>query len=226
MRWFRHSAYGFLATVFLGLSAQAASKAPAIVFGKWLAVEWHNGAAEEKPLPLKVRALFVSGRMREYTLGEPHVVTDSLFVIQRAYRLNDLLPGEKGSAPRWRWQPGGWLLVNRVTGRVSQLTLPHFDAHHSVATWYRDYVAYCGLSEDGYKIFAVVAQLGRRKPLLQHELGRADQADLADVECATPRWQRRPTRVTFEPAGRTSLTFEVRGHAAEPAAAEPEDSTE
>jgi hypothetical protein len=66
----------------------------------------------------------------------PHEVTDRLFVIRRAYRLNDNLPPETG-VPRWQWQRGGWLMVDRVTGRVSQVALPEFDAFYSAASWYR-----------------------------------------------------------------------------------------
>ncbi len=214
-----------LTAAYFALAVQAASRAPMITFGKWMAVEQFIGPSDDKSIPLKVRALFVNGRMREYTVGEPHVVTDSLFVVQRAYRLNDLLPQEKSEPPRWRWQRGGWLLVNRTTGRVSQVSLPHFDPQHSEAAWYRDYVSYCGLADDGQKMVAVVVQLGRRKPVLRRELGHTPQADLPDVACSAPRWQR-PARVTFEPAGASAITFEIRGHAAEPAAAEPEESAE
>lgn len=226
MRRLRHLAFAQLAALLLAIAAHAAPKAPTIYFGKWQAVEWYAGAAEDKALPLKIRALYVNGRMRDHTLGEPHTVTDALFVVRRAFRLNDRLPGEKNPPPRWRWQRGGWLLVNRVTGSVSQLRLPSFDPYHSAASWYRDYVAYCGLSDDGQKLHAVVVQLGRRKPVLQRDLGRAQDVDLPDAQCAPPRWQRQPARVTFEPAGGAALTFEIRGHAAESVSAEPEESTE
>ena len=46
--------------------------------------------------------------------------------------------------------------VDRLTGRVSQLNLPEFDPFYSTASWYRDYIAYCGVSEDGKKLYAVV----------------------------------------------------------------------
>ncbi len=222
----RLPAMALLAAAWFTLAAQAAPKAPAIYFGKWLAVEWYAGPAEDQALPLKVRALYVNGRMRDYTLGEPHMVTDQLFVVRRAYRLNDALPEEKNSTPLWRWQRGGWLLVNRVRGSVSPLRLPDFDPYHSAAAWYRDYVAYCGLSDDGQKLYAVVVQLGRRKPVLRHELGPAHPGDRPDAQCAAPRWQRRSARVTFEPAGGAPQTFEVRGRAAEPAAAEQEEPAE
>jgi len=61
--------------------------------------------------------------------------------------------------------------VDRLTGRVSQLNLAEFDPFYSTASWYRDYIAYCGVSEDGKKLYAVVAQVGRRKPILKKDVG-------------------------------------------------------
>ncbi|MGH9670882.1 MAG: hypothetical protein ACRD3A_12330 [Terriglobales bacterium] len=199
---------GRLAWILLVMSAAAlAAPGPhAIAFGKWVTVKWSADTAENKPLEMKVRPLYVDDRLREYTLGESHEITDRLFVVQQAYRLNDVLPGERG--PRWKWQRGGWLMVERSSGRVRRLSLPEFDASHSQASWYRDYAAYCGSSEEDGKRYAVVAQLGRRKPLLRQELG---------AECAAPAWQRSPARVTFETAGGEKRTYEVRGHAVDPA---------
>ncbi len=222
----QHPALVLLAPVLLALAAQAAPKPPAIYFGKWMAVEWYAGPSEDQALPLKVRALYVNGRLRDYILGEPHQVTDQLFVVRRAYRLNDALPDEKNSAPLWRWQRGGWLLVDRVRGSVSQLRLPSFDPHRSHSAWYRDYVAYCGLSDDGQKLYALVVQIGRRQPVLNRELAPARAGDGQDAPCKAPRWQRRPARVTFEPAGGAAASFEIRGHAAEPAAAAQEEAAE
>ena len=88
-----------------------------------------NGAPEPtKPsvLTSKVRALYVDGRARESTLGAAHDITERLFVVRRAFRVNDNLPGD-AAATHWMWQRGGWLLVDRMTGRVSSLTLPEFD---------------------------------------------------------------------------------------------------
>jgi len=172
-----------------------------------------RGACEGKPLELKVRALFVDTRLKEYTTGAPHDVTDRLFVVRRVFRLNDTLPAESASAPRWVWERGGWLLVDRVTGRVAQIPLPEFDPFYSTGSWYRDYIAYCGVSDDGKKLFAVVAQLGRRKPILKKLLGEPDGDDLPDSECPAPAWQRQPTRVTFQPDDTQKITFSVRGHA-------------
>jgi len=107
------------------------------------------------------------------------------------------------------------LLVDRSTDRVSQINLPDFDPFYSVASWYRDYAAYCGLSDNGEKVHAVVAQLGRKKPVMRKELGAASQSDTPDSECPAPHWQRQPTRVTFDHGSGPTLTFDIRGHAAD-----------
>lgn len=161
---------------------------------------------------LRTRALLVDGLAKEYVIGIPHEVTDRLFVVRRAFRVNDGLPEESGA--HWQWQRGGWLLVDRVTGRVSALNLPEFDALYSAASWYRDYVAYCGVSDDGKKTYAIVAQINRRKPVLKKALSNDGLADDAspDSACAFPSWQKRPIRVSFEAAGVPKQTYEIRGH--------------
>ncbi len=162
-----------------------------------------------------VRALYVDGRTRESTLGAPHEITERLFVVRRAFRVNDTLPGDKPVAPGWVWQRGGWLLVDRLTGHISAIALPEFDPYYSVASWYRDYAAYCGVSDDGKKLFAIVFQVGRRKPVLKKPLGDAGGDDEPDSECPSPVWERRPVRVTFEPDENQKTTYSVRGHAAD-----------
>jgi hypothetical protein len=107
----------------------------------------------------------VDARVKEFVTGAPHEITERLFVVRRVFRLNDGLPDDP--TPKWQWQRGGWLLVDRGTGRISPVNLPDFDASYSASSWYRDYVAYCGVSDDGKKTFAVVAQLNRRKPVLK-----------------------------------------------------------
>jgi hypothetical protein len=196
-----------------GMSAWAVSKPHVISFGKWSVVKWSVGADEKTALDLRVRALFVDTRLKEYTTGLPHDVTDRLFVVRRVFRLNDSLPQENGAVPRWQWQRGGWLMVDRVTGRVTQIALPEFDAYYSTASWFRDYVAYCGVSDDGKKLFAVVAQLGRRKPILRKPLGEPGGEETPDSECPAPEWQRAPVRVTFEPEENQRLSYAVHGHA-------------
>jgi len=191
----------------------AATKVHVITFGKWMSVEWLPASTgQDKPLTLKVRALVVDGRVKEYVIGVPHEVTDRLFVVRRAFRVNDSLPEEP--SPRWVWQRGGWLLVDRATGKVSPINLPEFDALFSAASWYRDYVAYCGVSDDGKKISAVVAQVGRRKPVLKKALAGDGLSDDAapDSACPAPSWQRDPARVSFQPPGGAKETFAIRGH--------------
>jgi hypothetical protein len=107
----------------------------------------------------------------------------------------------------------GGSLVDRLTGRVSQIHLPEFDPFYSTASWYRDYIAYCGISDDGKKLFAIVAQLRRRKPILKKPLGEPGGEDDPDSECPAPGWQRQPTRVAFEPDENQKVTFAIRGHA-------------
>ncbi|HTC46078.1 MAG TPA: hypothetical protein VK722_02055 [Candidatus Aquilonibacter sp.] len=200
-------------------TAFSTNKPHIITFGKSISVQWfaERDAENAKAIPLKVRPLLVDARMKEFTLGLPHDVTDRLFVIRRAFRMNDSLPEESASPPHWQWQRGGWLLVDRVTARISPLNLPEFDTQYSAVSWYRDYAAYCGLSDDGKKIYAVVAQINRRKPVLKKVLDSAAMKDeekipSPDSICPAPAWQRSPARVSFEPTNAAKQTFAVRGH--------------
>jgi hypothetical protein len=193
----------------------AAAKPKILSFGKWMPVKLFIGPTEDKTTPMNVRALMWDGKIKEFTTGEPHDVTDRLLVVRRAYRLNDNLPAENKKQPRWVWQLGGWLLVDRTNGRVANVALPEFDPFYSEASWYRDYVAYCGISENSEKIYAVVAQIGRRKPILRKELGRASNGETPDSECGAPQWERNPARVTFLPKNAAKMTYSVQGHAAD-----------
>jgi hypothetical protein len=209
------------------LANVAAARQPAITFGKWLPVKWSVGPAEDKTLDLQVRGLSVNGSLREFTIGEPRDITDRLFVVRRAYRINDRLPEDPKKLPKWKWQRGGWLLVDKLGGRVSELKLPYFDPFYSAASWYRDYVAYCGLSDDAEKLYAIVARIGERQPVVRKELGPAKGAEMPDSECDTPTWQRPPVRVTFAPKGGQAVTFAIRGRGGDLLApeAEPPDKT-
>jgi hypothetical protein len=203
-------------------NAAAASKVHVIAFGKWTTVLYVADSAaepgENKPLTLRVRALVIDGRIKEFTLGAAHDVTDRIFVIQRAFRVNDNLPQES-SSPHWQWQRGGWLLVDRITARVSSLNLPEFDAAFSAVSWYRDYAAYWGVSDDGKQIYAVVAEINRRKPIMKTpgiKLAKDDHEGSApDCTCAIPEWQRDPARVTFEANQSLKNTYVIRGHASD-----------
>ncbi len=86
---------------------------------------------------------------------------------------------------------------------------------YSVASWYRDYVAYGGVSDDGKKLFALVFSAGGRKPVLKKPLGEAAEDDMPDSKCPAPAWERRPARVTFEADEDQKSTYSVRGHAAD-----------
>ena len=206
---------GWLCTCVLVLAAYAlaAPRQHVVAFGKWTTVKLLTGDDESKPVDMKVRPLSVDGRTKEFTTGPAHEVTERLFVVQRAYRLNDLLPQEGGAA-RWRWERGAWLLVDRVSGNSRAIPLPDFDAYSSEVSWFRDYAAYCGVSEDGEKAFTVVAQLGKRKPLLK----KVEKVEKANSEgtsqnCPAPLWSRAPARVTFAPSGEPKFTFTMKSQA-------------
>src|SRR5579859_2207897 len=98
----------FVALCATGIQCVAVPKPHVIVFGKWISAKWPN-ATGQKLLDLKVRPLFVDTRLKEYTTGTPHELTDRLFVVRRAFRVNDSLPTENATAnaPRWQWQRGG-----------------------------------------------------------------------------------------------------------------------
>ena len=181
------------------------------------------GEDERTAIDLKMRALLVDGQTKEFITGVPHDVTDRTFVVQRVFRLNDSLSQEAGPE-RWRWERGGWLLVNRATGKVQQIPLPEFDPYNSAAAWFRDYAAYCGITGDGKKASAVIVQLGRRKALLKKPLADASGA-ASESACQAPVWERAPTRVTFDPKHEPKFTFTVPTRAVD-ASSEEESSTE
>jgi hypothetical protein len=163
---------------------------------------------------LKIRALLVDGALKEWTTGEAHDVTDRSFVIRRVLRLNDALPQDRFSdkpgdnKEKWVWQRGPWLLVDRVTGRVTPLKLPDYDPAVSQPVWFRDYAAYCGVTSSGKSLYAVVAQVAARKPVLAKKISAFDRDQPAPA-CAPPDWQREPLRITFHPAGRDQLSFDL-----------------
>jgi hypothetical protein len=161
---------------------------------------------------LKVRPLFVDDRQKEWTTGEVHDVTDRTFTVRRALRLNDALPAE--TAPHWVWQPGPWLSVDRVTGHITALHLPDFDAAVSDIVWFRDYAAYCGIATTAKAgLFAVVAQLGARRAVVQKQIGKWPQTDHFIPVCQPALWERLPMRVTLKPTGGDATTYDVVGTA-------------
>jgi hypothetical protein len=163
-----------------------------------------GAAAGEDSLP--IRALVVNGALKEWTTGETHDVTDRSFVVRRAIRLNNSLPGDKQE--QWVWQRGPWLLVDRAMGHITALKLPDYDPAVSRVTWFRDYGAYCGLTASRKSLYAVVAQLTVRKPALAKKLAAIDAAEHADPVCGPAQWQRDPMRVTFYPAGKDAVSYD------------------
>ncbi len=213
-----------LLVIIASLAGTALAAKPHVVsFGKVLPVKLFIGPGEDHTVPMNVRALLVDGNPKEFTTGELHSVTDRLFVVRRAFRVNDNLPGEQGKMPRWVWQRGGWLMVDRITARITQLSLPLFDPFYSQASWFRDYSAYCGVSDNGEKVYTVVVQLGRKKPVLRQEIGAASQGEEPDSDCAAPTWEKNPARVTFHPKRGEPSSFVVRGHAADVAPGSSEE---
>lgn len=190
----------------------AISKPHILAFGKWMKVSCPQEPDETQRAELKIRPLYMDGRLRVYVFGTPHEITDQLFVVRRAFRINDELPSESSSAPRWLWQRGGWIMVDRLSGHITELHLPEFDAYYSSGGWYRDYFAYCSVSEDGKKVFAVVEELGQRKPLLRQSMGEFMEHGTSGSACATPVWQRQPPRVTFLTSSGEKLAYVLRSH--------------
>ena len=82
------------------------------------------GPSENQTTDVTVRPLYVDANLKEFTTGKSHDVTDREYVIRRAYRINDSLPDDSSKTTRWLWQRGGWLLVNRTSGKITYLRLP------------------------------------------------------------------------------------------------------
>ena len=194
----------------------AIAKSHVVGFGRWITAQ-NQSDDNSSRFELKIRPLLVDGKTKEFTTGLAHEVTDRTFVVQRIFRVNDSLPQDTGPI-RWRWEKGGWLVVDRVSGRVQQIALPEFVVSRSQVSWFRDYAAYCGTSDDGQTEFAIVSQVGKRRPLLKKSLGQGNGAG-----CPAPAWQRAPVRVTFATKDDPKLTFTVNSRFVDLA---PEDESE
>ena len=208
----------------LPLTASAAPRKHTVALGAARKVPYSktgdpSGAAPGEDT-LRIRALLVDGVLKEWTTGDAHDVTDRSFVVRRVIRLNDALPSDKPAANpesnpglglgRWVWQRGPWLLVDRVTGRVTALHLPDYDPGVSQVSWFRDYAAYCGVTATGKSLYAVVAQVAVRKPVLAKKLAAFDpENQSATTACTPPDWQREPLRITFHPAGKDTVSYDI-----------------
>ena len=209
-----------LIALLISLSVQAASKPHAVSLGKPIKAKLLIGPSEDKTMDISIRSLYVDGRVKEFTTGSTHDVTDREFVVRRAYRINDTLPDDERQVSKWLWRQGGWLLVNRVSGKIVALKLPDFDPFYSDVSWYRDYAAYCGVSSSGERVIAVVVEIGSSKPLFRKDVGKNSDGDAADSNCSSPHWERQPARVTFLPKVGEKFTVSVSGRFADEAAAE------
>lgn len=231
---------GVFCLAFPGVAFAAPRKAHVVILGAVKKVAYSKAGDPAGAMPgedsLKIRALVVDGGLKEWTTGDAHDVTDRSFVVRRAIKLNDALPADKSadksndksneksadksndkfaadpkpSGERWVWQRGPWLLVDRVTGHVTALKLPDYDPGVSQPSWFRDYAAYCGVTASGKSLYAVVAQIAARKPVLAKKLGVLDRDSGEEAPvCGAAEWQREPLRITFHPAGREAASFEI-----------------
>jgi hypothetical protein len=210
----------FSTAVFLQSAIAAPRKVHTVALGAAKKVPYTKAGDPAGAAPgedsLRIRPLVVDGAVKEWTTGDSHDVTDRSFVVRRAIRLNDELPGEKpsGRAPHWVWQRGPWLLVDRTTGHINALKLPDYDPGVSQVSWFRDYGAYCGLTPSGKSLFAIVAQLAARKPVLAKKLeafadANSQTGSPSGSVCTPPDWQRDPLRVTFHAAGKDAVGFAI-----------------
>lgn len=196
------------------LPLSAAAKVHSVTLGAVRKVPYTPAEASpetkgDESSTLKVRPLMVDGAQKEWTLGDLHEVTDRSFVIRRALRINDALPGE---AARWSWQPGPWLMVDRVTGHITALHLPAFDPEVSEAVWFRDFAAYCGVTTTAKGgLVMVVTELGTRKAAIERVVGPAPAPGSLHGACMEAKWQRMPMRATLQVAGGEPTTFDVSG---------------
>jgi hypothetical protein len=115
---------------------------------------------------------------------------------------------------------GSWWTASAAG--VQPVPLPAFDGYYSEVSWFRDYAAYCGLSDDGERVFTVVAQLGKRRPLLKRAAGESG-GNLQGKPCHAPSWLRAPARVTSDVPGEQKFTFTVRSHAVDLVAEDEEN---
>jgi hypothetical protein len=195
------------------LPCLAATKVHTVFVGSGKNVPYSAAGDPAGALPgekqLRVRPLLVDDKVKEWTSGETHAITDRSFVVRRVLRLNDSLPGDK--TEHWIWQRGPWLMVDRVKGSITALHLPDYDPAVSNVIWFRDYAAYCGLTASGKQLYAVVAQVAARKPVLAKKISAWTPGENQSPACAAPQWQREPLRVTFQPSGATPVSYDLVG---------------
>lgn len=215
MRFFRFTATLAVSTALLPIHA-ATPKVHTVVLGAvrrvpFVAADVSSEAKEDEAGTLRIRPLVVDGKIREWLTGDTHDITERSFVARRVLHINDALPGEKSG--RWVWQPGSWILVDRISGRVTALHLPDFDASISDVVWYRDYAAYCGIhtTAKASGLSAEVWQIGAHKAALSRVIAPWPQPERVRPVCLPAVWQREPMRVTVKPNGADPVVYNVVG---------------
>jgi hypothetical protein len=191
----------------------AAAKPHTVFLGSGKIVAYSVAGDPAGALPdekqLRVRPLLIDGKVKEWTTGESHDITDRSFVVRRALRLNDALPTDK--IEHWVWQRGPWLLIDRVKGTITALHLPDYEPTVSSVVWFRDNAAYCGLSANGRQLYAVVAQVAGHRPILAKKLSVWSPGESPRPACAAAVWQRDPLRITFQQTGATAASYDLVG---------------
>ncbi|HVC91414.1 MAG TPA: hypothetical protein VND66_12415 [Acidobacteriaceae bacterium] len=204
---------GVGATLLL-LCLPVAAKVHSVALGAWRKAPYTppstvSSTTAVEPDSLRVRPLVIDGQVRDWTTGDIHEITDRTFVARRAVKLNDDLPGETGA--HWLWELGPWLLVDRSSAHISVLRLPDFDPAVSEVVWFRDYAAYCGVNATGKHLYAVVSQLGVRRPLIAKPLTQWTVDDHPTPACAPATWQRQPLQVVFHPTNSAAVSYHIFG---------------
>ena len=65
------------------------------------------------------------------------------------------------------------------------------------------------IRDSGKSLYAVVAQLAARKPVLAKKLEALDAEGRPAPACGPAEWQREPLKVTFHPAGKDAVGFDI-----------------
>jgi hypothetical protein len=65
------------------------------------------------------------------------------------------------------------------------------------------------VTASGKGLYAVVAQVAARKPVLARKLSGYDPENHPDPVCGQPEWQREPLKVTFHPGGKDAVSFNI-----------------
>ena len=119
---------------------------------------------------------------------------------------------------KWLWQRGGWLLVDRVSGKIALVKLPDFDAFYSEVSWYRDYAAYCGITSNGERVDARGRRDRRQEGVVSQGIGQGQHGRFVRQELRARRTGTgsRP-RVTFLPKTGEKFTVNVSGRFADEA---------